>query len=128
MVDIATGDFDEAKALGERALAIWEASLGPDHADVAYALVPLAQVALAQGRPAEARRLAERALALRESGSLEGDLAEARFVLARAIVGEDPTRAFALAEQARATCRAGGVTEAQALAEIEAWLAANRDE
>ena len=48
----------------ERALAIWEKSLGPEHSDVALALNNLAALLDAQGSYVEARPLYERALAI----------------------------------------------------------------
>lgn len=44
-------DFAAAQPLYERALAIWEASLGPHHPDVAHTLTDLAVLHLEQARP-----------------------------------------------------------------------------
>lgn len=52
-------DESQAKTLYERALAIWEASLGPDHPHVAQVLNNLANAHLALGQDAIA--LAEQA-------------------------------------------------------------------
>jgi len=45
----AQGQFDDAEALFQRALAIWEKVLGPEHPDVATSLDNLAQLYYAQG-------------------------------------------------------------------------------
>ncbi len=131
-VHSATGDHDQAKALIERGLAIQEAALGPEHPSLALALVGLARVALAQQRPVDATALAERAVRLREKGGVAPEqLAEARFVLARALwdaptdAGRDRARALDLAGRARETLRAAGKGEASELAEVQAWLAAH---
>jgi tetratricopeptide (TPR) repeat protein len=58
--------YAEAQPLYERALAIQEKVLGPDHPDVAMSLNNLANLHRAQGRYVEARPLYERALAIRE--------------------------------------------------------------
>src|SRR5262249_53985685 len=55
-----------AQALHERALAIREKVLGPDHADTATSLSFLSSLKWAQGDLAAARLLCERALAIRE--------------------------------------------------------------
>jgi tetratricopeptide (TPR) repeat protein len=52
--------------LYERALAIWEKQLGPDHPDTATSLNNLAGLLQAQGDFGGARPLYERALAIRE--------------------------------------------------------------
>jgi tetratricopeptide (TPR) repeat protein len=62
----ARGQFALAAPPIERALALSERTLGPDHADVVEALEWLAVVYLNQGRPTEARPLAERGLAIQE--------------------------------------------------------------
>ena len=59
--------YAEARTLGERALAIFETHLGPDHPDTANSLNNLATVLRAQGDLATARTLLERALAIRET-------------------------------------------------------------
>ena len=58
------GAFDLARDVLERAQAIMEARLGPDHPDVATSLNNLAAVLRDQGDLAEARGLLERALAI----------------------------------------------------------------
>ena len=58
--------YAEAEPLYERALAIWEKALGPDHPDVALSLNNLAGLYRAQGAYERAGPLYERALAIRE--------------------------------------------------------------
>ncbi len=60
------GEYTAARPLVERALAIWERTLGPDHPDTAESLDNLAWLLKAQGEYAAARPLLERALAIRE--------------------------------------------------------------
>jgi len=98
------GDYAGARPLYERALAIRERALGPDHPDVANSLNNLATLLSDQGDYAEARPLYERALAIREralgpdhpdvANSLnnlatllrdQGDYAEARPLYERAL-------------------------------------------
>jgi eukaryotic-like serine/threonine-protein kinase len=100
----ALGEHEQSQALYQRALSTAESILGPAHPFVAAPLVGLAGIALEEGRPADAVPLASRAVALRENAeSPELELADARRVLAHALweADLDPTRAIALAEQAR---------------------------
>ena len=60
------GDFAAARPLYERALAIREKTLGPEHPDTATSLNNLAGLLSDQGDLAAARPLYERALAIRE--------------------------------------------------------------
>jgi hypothetical protein len=103
--------------------------LGPRHPDVAYALVGLAEVALARHDAEDARAHAERAVSIREACETSPELlAEARFVLARALWPDRSQRARArtLAEQARDAYVELGEGEAESLAEVRAWLAEHR--
>ena len=61
------GDPEQAKSLSERALAIKEAALGPDHPDVATMLDNSGVLYLDTGDHAEARSRFERALRIREA-------------------------------------------------------------
>ncbi|HWB73796.1 MAG TPA: tetratricopeptide repeat protein [Nannocystaceae bacterium] len=111
----------------ERALAIRRAALGPDHPKLAYVLVGLANVALSEGRPADARAHAERAVELRSAGKAPAtELAEARFVLARALAESgDRERGLALAQEVAATFRATqGMAGAASF--VEGWIAQQR--
>jgi len=127
---LKAGALEEAKALHERALAIRKKALGPEHPELARPLLGLAEVALLQQRPGDAVPLAEHGMALREQADVAVErLAEARFVLARALWdapttgGRDRARALALAEQARVVLRSGGKGTAAQLGKLEAWLA-----
>ena len=61
------GKYDEAEPLYQRALAIREKALGPDHPDVAESLNNLAELYSNQGKYAEAEPLYKRALAIDEN-------------------------------------------------------------
>ena len=61
-------DYTEAITLAERALAIREKALGPDHPDVAMSFNNLAVLYKAQGRYADAEPLYKRNLAISEKG------------------------------------------------------------
>ena len=76
-VHYARGAYAQAVQLEERALAIRERLLGPEHADVATSLNSLAAVHAATGAYAKATALFERALAIREEalGSDHPDVA-----------------------------------------------------
>ena len=62
----AQGDLARARPLHERALAIYEKVLGPEHPDTATGLNNLAGLLEAQGDLTRARPLYERALAIYE--------------------------------------------------------------
>jgi tetratricopeptide (TPR) repeat protein len=124
----ATGAYDDAKAMYERSLAIREQALGPDHPRLAYALIGLGEVALHRRRAAEAVPLAERARTLRETADVSAtDIAEARFLIARAMAdaGKSRVEAAALAEQALHAYQAAGDATREELTEVERWLAAH---
>ena len=72
------GKYDRAIPLAERALAIWEKALGPEHPDVATSLNNLALLYKAKGDYARAEPLYQRALAIREKalGPEHPDVAE----------------------------------------------------
>jgi tetratricopeptide (TPR) repeat protein len=63
----SAGRIDEAKAVGERALAVKEAALGPNHPDVARAMSNLAVYHSKLGEEQEALALLRRALVAREA-------------------------------------------------------------
>src|SRR5262249_40986810 len=63
------GNYPEAGAPLRRALAIWEAALGPKHPHVATSLNNLAGLYDAQGQYAQAEPLYQRALAIREESA-----------------------------------------------------------
>ena len=63
----AQGDFSAARPIFERALAIFEGKLGPDHYELIPGLIGLATITDAEGNFAKARALLERALAIAEN-------------------------------------------------------------
>jgi tetratricopeptide (TPR) repeat protein len=126
------GRHHEAAAHFHRAWTVWEHALGPEHIEVAYPLLGLATSYLHLGRPADALPLARRVLALRERHRVAPpELAEARFVLARALMNtagatgnRAAERALELARQAHAGLHGTSTAELQlAQREIEDWLA-----
>ncbi len=123
------GDYEQAKAHHLRALRIREVAMGPDHPEVAYTLVGLANVALDQRDVDAARGYAERVVSIREQiEAPPARLAEARFLLAKAL-WSDPTqraRARALAEQARDGYAEHGKGYEQDVVKAEEWLATTR--
>ncbi|MEM9463495.1 MAG: tetratricopeptide repeat protein [Myxococcota bacterium] len=131
IVFYAQGDYENARVYHQRAQEILEKALGPDHPNVAYPLVGLAEVALKIRDLASARAYAERAVSIRKASEVGHQLlAEARFVLARALWSErsERARARSLAEQARdALVAAEGPGNSDVeLDEVDAWLATHR--
>src|SRR5207245_6874055 len=97
---------DAARPLFERALAINERVLGPDHPGTATGLNDLAVLHYAQGELAAARPLYERALAINERvlGADHPDTAMVRSNLASLVYGNridrfNPKRLFAALRQ-----------------------------
>jgi tetratricopeptide (TPR) repeat protein len=121
--------YEEAAVYYRRALTIVEDALGSEHPDASHALIGLALVHLRHGRGAEALPLAERASAVLEKNDASPEnLAEAQFVLARALAatGQDQPRALALARQAREVLQAASAPLSLIeLADVEAWLRAH---
>ncbi len=67
------GRYREARAMGERGLAIQRAELGPSHPDVAICLTNLGNIAVDEGDLAQAEAYYRQALAIHEKGVKEGD-------------------------------------------------------
>ncbi|MGE5232640.1 MAG: serine/threonine-protein kinase [Acidobacteriota bacterium] len=120
------GDAGAAEGVFRRSLAIADKSLGEASEQTSFPLLGLARALLEQRRPAEALSFARRGLAIRSRGPDKGFLAEARFVVARALwdSGQDRPAALALARQAREALRSGAGLHVDLLGEIEHWLAA----
>jgi hypothetical protein len=115
-----------AQAHEERAIAIKEGRLGPEHIELASLLANLGHIELLRGRPHEALVVLERALAIYENfdGTQNYEIMT-HFLLARALVetGGDRTRALAEAEKTR---EAFARAQDDDLAAVEAWLAEHR--
>lgn len=123
------GRIDEARTDQRRALATAEKALGPNHPEVLDIIIGLGRTDIAAGAAARAVPLLERAVAGAAASPGDGSrLADARFELARALVGSggDHTRAIGLAQEARATWVAAGAGAKRQLAATEAWLASPR--
>jgi tetratricopeptide (TPR) repeat protein len=69
LIRCIVGGIAEAVPLAQRALAIREKALGPEHPDVATSLNNLAVLYQAQGRYADAELLCKRSLAILEKRS-----------------------------------------------------------
>ena len=80
------GRVDEAKQIQERSLAMFEATVGPDHPDTALPVTELAGIALEQNRVDDAITLYRRGLGIRERalGAKHPHLSETLLGLARA--------------------------------------------
>ena len=87
----ATGRYAEAEPLYQRAIAIGEKTLGPEHPDLATRLNNLARLYRATGRYAEAEPLYQRAIAIFEASHRPGhpNIATVRANYART---SDPAR------------------------------------
>ncbi|MEM9454536.1 MAG: tetratricopeptide repeat protein [Myxococcota bacterium] len=123
------GKRDEAEAFLRRALELGERVLGPEDPQLAIALIGLAELALDRRDFKFARVHAERALSICESSTTAPDrLAEARFMLARALWNDrtERARAQALAQKARDAFAERGPGREDERATVEAWLAARR--
>ena len=132
------GDYAAARPLFERALAIREQVLGPDHPDTALSLNNLALLLRDQGDYAAARPLYERALAIREQarGPDHPDTALSLNNLALLCAYEDlfqdaallMRRALAIHEQALGPEHPYTQGSRRSLATIEQRLAEQREE
>ncbi|HWN69326.1 MAG TPA: serine/threonine-protein kinase, partial [Haliangium sp.] len=125
----AQGKREQAAIHYRSALVEMERSLNSGHPFMAAPLLSLAGLHLESDQPAKALPLAERALRVLEAHpDAASDLAEARFLIARALAAtdQDMPRAITLARQARDTYRAiASPAHASAVAEVDAWLAAH---
>lgn len=115
------GREEEARAALDRALAIVEATQGPDHANAAFALAGLGQLDARSGDQAKARTRLTRAIELLERADYGADL-EMRARLALAAVEWSEGHKDRSIETARAALRAAQSREPAAVPTIEAWL------
>ena len=107
------------------ALALWEATRGKDHPDLAYSLTRLAALDLEDGQPKRAVERLERALKVRgRKGLAPTLLADTQFALAKAlhVSGEDRTRAQELARKARKTYEEAGPDAKASMSSVDEWL------
>jgi tetratricopeptide (TPR) repeat protein len=118
----AEGKLPAALGYYKRAEALLEKTLGPNHPDLADALIGIGLVELSGGSPTRALPPLERALKLREKDADPLDLARARFALARALVTSDTDRATTLATEARTTYAKSAAGNAREIGEIDRWL------
>jgi tetratricopeptide (TPR) repeat protein len=90
------GEYAAARPLLERALAICERTLGPDHPATATSLNNLALLLYRQGEYAAARPLYERALAIRKRtlGPDHPQTRQARDRLRKLYTGKSSTTSF----------------------------------
>jgi tetratricopeptide (TPR) repeat protein len=119
--------YAEALAIYDRVLQLRIAAQGADHPDLAYALVGKARALLGLGRAAEAVAPADRARVVREAGHREPAQMYLTYITladAMAQAGDDPARAQAYAEQARAAFGQTGLDWAEAK-ELSAFDAAH---
>ena len=117
------GDYDRALDHHTRALAIIEKAMGADHPRTALALYDVAQTRMLRGEADVAVPLIERALAILEAKKTRPlDLADVRWLLARALVqsGGDRERALSLAADAQAAYRERADAK-HIVEEIDAW-------
>ena len=126
-LQLTLGRVADARKTFEQVEAIFAKTLPPDHLYHAFAKSGLGEVALAEGRTDDATALLRQALEANEKAGSKGlDLAEIRFVLARAIdarSGGDREHAVSMAEQALAEYRSEARPREDRIAEVEAWLA-----
>ena len=103
-VSLPQAGLEQTERLEQRALAIKEKTLGPDHPSLAYTLISLAYASNAQGKHAEAEGFLKRALAIREKalGASHADTAAVLDNLAR-VSGNSGNAEGALAYSRRAT-------------------------
>ncbi|MEM9461514.1 MAG: serine/threonine-protein kinase [Myxococcota bacterium] len=112
-----------------RALRIYEQTLPPKSPHLVYPLVELADLALVERDANAARAHAERAVSILEAGEAEPNkLAQARFLLARALWPDHAqrARARALAQQAHEAWTTAGSDSDDQRRRVEAWLATHR--
>jgi serine/threonine-protein kinase len=120
------GRYAQAISLYEEALRIDEKALGPDHPFLADEYDGMGECQLRLGKLAEAIALLERSLVLREKRADHVETADAKWLLAQALVasGRDRERARLLAEQAREASAGAGTDEGRKLeAQVRAWIA-----
>ena len=128
MAHAKSGDLAAAVPLLLRARALAEKTLGPEHPMVVTVLIILGERYLAAGQAKEALPYFERVVAI---GAAHPEMHEtvmpSRFNLAKALVATRGDRARALAEARKSRAEFQATGEADAVAEIDAWLAEQGD-
>jgi tetratricopeptide (TPR) repeat protein len=120
--------YAEAAVEYREALRVWSKTLGPDHLLIATTHHNLGGVYEAQHDYAEAREHLERAWTLREHAVLApADRGGTAFALATVLwaLGQERSRALALAREARAEYERAGEAHATTLANVRTWLTAH---
>jgi tetratricopeptide (TPR) repeat protein len=125
-VALGEGKYGEAEEEVKEALQRLE-PMGTDHPLVAEARVVQATVDLERGSPDAALSVLERALEALEQRGEPGQLATARFTLARTLwkLGRDHERVASLVREALATYTKLGEGWKREAADVQAWLRAN---
>jgi eukaryotic-like serine/threonine-protein kinase len=126
---VQKGELDEAIVRFDRAIAIEEKALGPEHPSLAFDLLGKATALLDKHDAAAAVPLAERALAIREGRVFDpNELSLTYSTLARALwdAGREGSpereRALQLGRRALTTWRTSGIEDAARLGKYETWL------
>ena len=120
------GDHAGALASFQRAETIYEHKFGKDHVKVASALVGAGGQLTALHRAGEAVPLLERAVAIRTAAKQPpGEVASARFSLAKALAAAPATRARGRAEAQTALAEYQQAKAADDAREIQRWLSAH---
>ena len=127
MVHLRLGEHTRAAEYYARAQVVFESALGPEHAHVADALAGFGRAQLRQGDPEASIEPLERALRIFGKTQPTADTrASVHLALAKALARaeRDPSRARQLALTARDLYGQAEGDHADALAEIDQWLAA----
>jgi tetratricopeptide (TPR) repeat protein len=117
--------YSEAIESFRKSLAIFEAKVGKDHPHCSFPLYNIAEVLRETGRYREAVPYYERALAIRVGAKMPpSPVADARFGLARALLGDDPkTRKRARSEATTAAAEYIQAEDPASAAEVKTWPA-----
>jgi tetratricopeptide (TPR) repeat protein len=118
----AEGQPEQGLVLDRRALAICEASVGPDHINCASPQLGIAESLMALGRGPEALVPALQALAIRQPFGDPGELGEAECLLARVLPKSDHERASELASSGLNQLRAAGPNWKPQADACAAWI------
>ncbi len=104
-----------------------EAAIGTDTPYSGYGLTGIGRTLLDSGEHLQAIQVLRKAIALYEAGSVDpGQIAVARFALARALYesGSDRAQGLAFAREARTVFEVAGQARRWELGQIDAWFSA----